>query len=610
MPPPPGAAYRVLVKAGMRPRQERVLLLTAMATHVVFTSALLAPSALWRPRVAAGTAALVFGALLPLLLVRRTRLLAAAPEPASRCVSRGAYVAALARSAAAWQDIGLHALLGGVLALVYSLTATYAFGWSAATAPARFVPAHGVYYVNEAWLVLLALSTALGAVYAAAVLVLLPGARSGVPPFDAGALGVSLRVRCVRTVARQAPRALVLLPVAAALFFAYVCVRASLWAAVLRVTGVETLVRRYIVPSFRLPFAPLALGASLAPPLAMVLVLFEVTHTLFDVYWTHPLPPLTARDKDPNTVLLAGLGEPHEFFCSQAFAELAHMAMHDAARRRAIFDDVQRQHGRPVAWSGVCDAALRVLGGVAVSAPAPAPTPAPAPPAAPAPRSSIWHILARAPPAAGARPSGTAAPAPTGVPVPFLRIVSWALSALGRTVWTLVPGDAKHALLPQTVHTFVFAPAPALLLDAELRPHCAAAAWAARALQHLVLASLAEDKYGSVQKDVPRVLDALVRAHSRLSAARERVEGIAAEADGQLVREVRMLRGMLVADAGADASFSTAYAPFYNEMQAAWQAYAAEDAALCSAVRTISEAFARWRVPRPSHMEARMPPSA
>ena len=84
MPPPPGAAYRVLVKAGMRPRQERVLLLTAMATHVVFTSALLAPSALWRPRVAAGTAALVFGALLPLLLVRRTRLLAAAPEPASR----------------------------------------------------------------------------------------------------------------------------------------------------------------------------------------------------------------------------------------------------------------------------------------------------------------------------------------------------------------------------------------------------------------------------------------------------------------------------------------------------------------------------------------------
>ena len=187
MPPPPGAAYRVLVKAGMRPRKERVLLLTAMATHVVFTSALLAPSALWRPRVAAGTAALVFGALLPLLLVRRTRLLAAAPEPASRCVSRGAYVAALARSAAAWQDIGLHALLGGVLALVYSLTATYAFGWSAATAPARFVPAHGVYYVNEAWLVLLALSTALGAVYAAAVLVLLPGARSGVPPFDAGA---------------------------------------------------------------------------------------------------------------------------------------------------------------------------------------------------------------------------------------------------------------------------------------------------------------------------------------------------------------------------------------------------------------------------------------
>ena len=196
------------------------------------------------------------------------------------------------------------------------------------------------------------------------------------------------------------------------------------------------------------------------------------------------------------------------------------------------------------------------------------------------------------------------------MPVPFLRIVSWALSALGRTVWTLVPGDAKHALLPQTVHTFVFAPAPALLLDAELRPHCAAAAWAARALQHLVLASLAEDKYGSVQKDVPRVLDALVRAHSRLSAARERVEGIAAEADGQLVREVRMLRSMLAADAGADASFSTAYAPFYNEMQAAWQAYAAEDAALCSAVRTISEAFARWRVPRPSHMEARMPPSA
>ena len=56
--PAPGATYRTLLKQAMRSRQERILFLTALATHILLSIALFSVRALARPVVAVGTVAL------------------------------------------------------------------------------------------------------------------------------------------------------------------------------------------------------------------------------------------------------------------------------------------------------------------------------------------------------------------------------------------------------------------------------------------------------------------------------------------------------------------------------------------------------------------------
>lgn len=597
--PPPGspaATYRALVKEAMRPRQKRIYMLAWMITYAALV-ATHAPTAPFRSFVMLGSVVLLLSTIVTLLLFRRTNLIRAVPLRTPHCVSRAALVAHLVRADDAWHAVALHAALGAFVALQCAVLQVCLRGWSAPLAPMRFIDAHHSYYVNETFLVVLGLGTIVGATYASAYLLLVPGARRGIPPFVPTALGMSLRTRCLTALQHHVPRALVLLVAVPCLVLAYSLVRDAWWSAALRVVGVETSVRRFLVPSFRVPYAPGALCLHALPVLVFLLVLFEATHTLFDVYWTHPLRAIPPRLHDPLTALLGGLHDPHPFFSAHALAELAHWAQTEPARRHALFEDVQQQHGRPMAFSSVATACRRALDALAPpepAAPKAAPPPPPPAPQGPPPPASVWHRLA-APPEAAAPPATPAASAPAALPraSALWRTLVYVVSSL----WARMPSEAQHVLFPQTLYSAFFAPVPALWLDAHLLDDGARACWAAQALQHLVVASLAEDKYGCVQPHVPALVPTLAQAHERLMAVRRRAEAMAVEADTHLVREAQLVRGALAA-AGADANAATfppSLAPFQHELQRAWEAYACVDYEVSTALRCIVQAMAPYR---------------
>lgn len=599
--PPPGspaATYRALVKEAMRPRQKRIYVLAWIITYAALV-ATLAPAAPLRSFVVLSSVAVLATTVVPLLLFRRTHLIRAVPPRTLPCVSRASLVAHLLRADDAWHAVALHAACGALVAMQCAVLQVCLRGWSAPLSPMRYIDAHHAYYVNEAFLSAVSLGTTVGAAYAVAYMLLVPGGRRGVPPFSPTALGTSLRTRCLGALPRHVLRALMLLVAVPLLLLAYSLARDTWWAAVLRVVCVETSVRRFLVPSFRVPYAPGALGLHALPVITFLLVLFEATHTLFDVYWTQPLCAIPPRLNDPLTALLGGLHDPHPFFSAHALAELAHWAQSEPARRHALFEDVQQQHGRPMAFSSVATACRRALDALAPAEPAapaapPQPRPAPPRPAAAPTRASVWHRLA-APAEAGAAP---AAPPTAPTPAALSRA-----SALWRTLgyvvsslWARMPSEAQHVLFPQTLYSALVAPAPALWLDAHLLDDRARACWAAQVLQHLVLASLAEDKYGSVQPHVPALVPALAQAHERLMAVRRRAEDMAVEADTHLVREAQLVRRALAA-AGADANAATfppSLAPFQHEMQRAWEAYACVDYEVSTALRRIVQAMAPY----------------
>lgn len=631
MPPP----FRALVQRAMRARQQRLLALAVLVTYVLASLATTA----WRaPRlfVLATTAALTLLVVLPLLLWRRRLLRDARAEPMP--LTRAAFWAHAASSRAIAHSAAGHAALGALAALLLALTQTHLQGWAAPLAPMRFVPAHDAYYVNEAFLWTIGTAALSGAAYALAMLRRVPGGRRAVPPAEPRSTATTLRADCVAAVPVNGARAWRVLAVAPLSLGAYWLVREAWWSFVLRLVGVDTPLRRWLVPSFLVPLAPGHWLRHGVPVLWATLTLFESVHTLFDVYWTHPLPYVATRAKDSVRTLLDGLEDPHPFFQAHAFSELARLAQSSKGRREALFRDVQRPHGLPPASVAVAAACRRVLDHTprADSAPpprtspaAPTPTPAPTPASAPTPTApptappardaegrssaragSVWHVLAsRAPrhaepstaaPTAAPTPalvSGPAAPAAPTAPAPGCA-PSWPAraAALAQRVWQLLPAEARHVVMPATWHAFLLAPVPRLWLDAHLLPQRATACWAAQAAQALVLASVDEDVYGSLQPEVPKLAVALEAAHARVVRARRELEATALEADRALVHEARAVRGALE-EAGADASTTTlapSLAPFSLAVQTAWEPYRVVEDTLHTAHRAVAQAYAPY----------------
>lgn len=615
----PSAMYQALIKRAMRPRQQRILLLASLATFQLFALSLVTWKAWWRACVWISALALIPSAVLPLIFLRRTHLIKGRALASPRPVTRLAFIASLVRADDVWQILGVHAMVGAVVSSVYALTKTHMYGWSTALAPMQYVSVHDAYYINEVCLLSIGMTVLASVVYASLMMYLVPGGRRGVPPFDTTYTGKSLRTRTLASLQSHVPLALLgwlCVPLALGVYLVF---RDAFWTAILRIVGIETALRRFVVPSFRVPFSSFRLLVHATPPVLMTLALMEVVHTLFDIYWTHPLRHTTIAAKDLSTVLLGGLMDPHPFFSSHAFCELAWIAEKEPKGRQTLFDDVQRQHGRPIALEAITTACIRMLDHIAkVEEPAAktVPTSAPSQAAAttttkPEARSSskpsnVWHILAsdsaNSAPTSTPTPSSSSSssqPQPQPQPLPsFTPPTSTAqrIQAVAHGLWTLMPSEVKHVLFPRAWYAALCQPTPGLWLEAHWLPYRARVCWAAQALQGFVLASLQEDRYGSVQGQVPRVQASLQQAHTRLATVHRYWERTATEADAQWVRDVRVVRGVL-ADAGTDHSttLGTSIAPFYNEMQMAWQAYAALDDVIVQATHHIGQVYAPYR---------------
>ncbi|WFD35149.1 hypothetical protein MCUN1_001998 [Malassezia cuniculi] len=639
MPPPasPTAAYRALLKDAMRARQQRILFLVWLSAHIALAAALRSPLALFRLWVLLGSLCLVVFSALPLLLARRGHLIS--PTKGGAPLNRFDALVRLSADSAAWRTVALHATAAGAAALIYACTATQAFGWAHALAPMVWVNAHHAYYINETLILSVIAAAGAGAVYGAVFHTWPCTAWHGVPQFDVSALiggHSTIRVRFSQHVSHTLLQATTVgLAGAVAPVLVYMIVRDHMWSFVLRIVGVQSAIRPFFVPSFRLPFAPVSMALASVPVLLMVLFLFAVANSLFDVYWTHPLPPLALRARDPNVTLLGGLSDDHPFFASHAFGELARLARFDKGRRQLLFDDVQRQHGRPAAWTGVRVACVKALDNVvppakkqandasasAVQQPnntaSTAPASAPKTNAAP----TVWQQLLGTNPkkdkpvavapvttarlqsgatttttTATASASATAtqtAPASDTHLFRVFRVATWLSWRIITAVWAVVPADAKHVLVPTALIQSLTAQSPFLHVDAALRESSTQACCAADALQHLILASISEDAYGSVQRDVQTVVDALNRASARIDQVRKKSEADALEQDNKLLAEVR---GALAQAGGSAASFSTSHAPFYNELQQAWLAYEPLVHALRTSTREIVDRFAQYGI--------------
>ncbi|WFD41531.1 hypothetical protein MPSI1_000161 [Malassezia psittaci] len=630
---PAGESYRNVVKQAMRPRQERILFLTVIATHIILSCSMMSLRAFFHLWTLIGSLIVVGLVLLPQLLERRHRLIHS-PEPykALQSFTRLGHYAELGRMPYVWFQM---AQTGGAAAgfiVLYAGLRTHMTKWNTELAPSIYIASHKAYYVNETLLIAVYIGAWTGALFAWSELVSTPTACWNVPAFDPETVisPESLRNRTMKNLLSRIERVWWIVPSSFLPLTTYVLLRNLFWSAIIRVVGVDTAVRPYLVPSFRVGFRPMHIGIVVLVPVLMIVTLFTVTNTLFDVYWTHPLRILaTSQAKDPNMTLIAGLHDPHPFFSAHAYCELARIAMYDKTRRKMLFDDVQRQHGRPIAWNAIAKVCEQKISQLLVNQEGTKVTNessrmstvdsktntegslqaiAPQSTAHKANVTNVWTALAQ--PASisssgDANPksvtSGASVPAPAPGSGPslyrLLRIAQYVAGALLRRVYAMIPNDAKHALVPQTIQCAFTACVPEIVLDTELLATRATVCWAALALEHFVDASLTEDKYGSVQRDISKIIQTLLRAHQRLQHTKQHVERAATEADHALIREARVIRGALQ-QVDADAStFSTSYAPYFHQFQTSWlRRYAMLDTALSHSAQQIVHTFAPYGI--------------
>ncbi|PWN47522.1 hypothetical protein IE53DRAFT_382060 [Violaceomyces palustris] len=111
-------------------------------------------------------------------------------------------------------------------------------------------------------------------------------------------------------------------------------------------------------------------------------------------------------------------------------------------------------------------------------------------------------------------------------------VASWLFRLVGNVYENWLPEDAKHALCPPRTRRKIFGYSPKVQLESILllpdhlglrRSTKAELIWSLSILQNLVLHSLTEDEYGTVQTDVTKVLETSLHLLSSLKRLSESV---------------------------------------------------------------------------------------
>ncbi|KAL2809972.1 nucleoporin protein Ndc1-Nup [Aspergillus granulosus] len=98
----------------------------------------------------------------------------------------------------------------------------------------------------------------------------------------------------------------------------------------------------------------------------LLVLLWQTTNLFFSIFLSkEPLKrgqPLTAEAKDPNGSLLNGLKAKRETVRAFAFWELVYISQQFPDRRKAIFNDIEREGGS--AWTQILEASTEVIKGI------------------------------------------------------------------------------------------------------------------------------------------------------------------------------------------------------------------------------------------------------
>ncbi|KAL5000718.1 nucleoporin protein Ndc1-Nup [Aspergillus recurvatus] len=118
-------------------------------------------------------------------------------------------------------------------------------------------------------------------------------------------------------------------------------------------------------PTLILPVKPLLIARTMFSG-ALLVLCWQTTNLFFSVFLSQePLKrgqPLTSEAKDPNGSLLNGLKAKKETVRAFAFWELCFISQQFSDRRKAIFNDIDREGGP--AWTQILQSATEVIQGI------------------------------------------------------------------------------------------------------------------------------------------------------------------------------------------------------------------------------------------------------
>lgn len=644
--------YRDVVKIALQPRQTRAFVLVAAAWHLFLTSALLktVSFSLISPLTLAVSLASFGLGLLPLLARRKRNLSRITAPPPNLASSRFQQISAALSSGVTASLVYQHVAAFIVLAVGYAtLLTSQAGGW----APQIWVESHGSFYLNERFVYLLGSTSILGAIYAILFRSMPSPEIAALPTFDATGLlsdsAVTIKDRVAAALGSRLPKAIAVAAVSSLFSIVlYSVVRIRVWSAVLLVFGARGLVRRLFVPSFRVEFGYLEIFIRTALFSIAAVCAVETAYLLLDIYLSHTLPAVSKFAKNPNRLLLDGIDEPILFFSNHAFSEVARLSANDKESRAAIYCDVNSDI---TAWTQIRDRCLALLDAekrfVALRGQTqtqPVSRPPPQTVSEPARTQPLQNLGSQSTPtiwdqlAAGQTPSKNAeshsqaattsaalnaasanATTPPANPASLLSVqsVTKAATDIVKVGWKLLPADAKHVLFGPRRRQALLGDSPASDASSIVGRDSARLVGAVLTLKELLCHSLAEDPYGSVQKDIKRVLAAMVDLDSEIRRFALELEQRAVTIDDKLSKLEAEVNGRSNDKSNNQSQGQAAQGPkvksgtrteFQQQLREAWKSSGAQsvDLSLTGAIREILDTFSKFDLQLGTELEVKL----